>query len=173
MNLHRYYCLSQLEQPCLGKNPGFMSTSRRRRSSHHCVKKIQLSTILTGSPPQPPEDTTDADLTRMDSEGGRKSPLLEPSSLDSREGELSKEMEGEEHPSTTKPRSTSDPKHMMLVQSASVMPSDPPDHPRRESLKVSRTQSAKYDTRQDHMDSKHASSETHNLTMSSSDDSLM
>ena len=40
MNIHRYYCLGQLEQPCLGKNPGFMSTSRRRRTSQHSIKKI-------------------------------------------------------------------------------------------------------------------------------------
>jgi hypothetical protein len=175
MNIHRYYCLGQLEQPCLGKNPGFMSTSRKRRTSQHSIKKIHLSAILTGQPPPPVEDT-DIDLARVDSEGGRKSPLLEPASLDSREGELLREMDGgdDHHLPTTKPRSTSDPKHMLLIQSASVMPGEQPEHhhPKRESLKVSRTQSAKYDTREDHMASKQIS-DPHNVTMSSSDDSLI
>ncbi|CAI8027711.1 Rho guanine nucleotide exchange factor 12 [Geodia barretti] len=174
MNIHRYYCLGQLEHPCLGKNPGFMSTSRKRRIPQHSTKKIHLSAILTGQPP--PLEDTDIDLARIDSEGGRKSPLLEPASLDSREGELLREMDGgdDRHLPTTKPRSTSDPKHMLLIQSASVMPGEQPEHhhPKRESLKVSRTQSAKYDNREDHMASKQIS-DPHNMTMSSSDDSLI
>ena len=48
MNIHRYYCLAQLEQPCLGKNPGFMSTSRKRRTSQHSIKKIHCE-LLTHS----------------------------------------------------------------------------------------------------------------------------
>ena len=46
MNIHRYYCLEQLEQPCLGKNPGFMSTSRKRRTSQHSSKKIHCEAVV-------------------------------------------------------------------------------------------------------------------------------
>ena len=46
MNIHRYYCLGQLEHPCLGKNPGFMSTSRKRRIPQHSTKKIHCERVM-------------------------------------------------------------------------------------------------------------------------------
>ena len=42
MNIHRYYCVSQLEQPCVGRISGGMSSKRRRASQPN--RKISCET---------------------------------------------------------------------------------------------------------------------------------